>query len=107
MLFLPKLFNLYLKNGSSYGTIISVSKFEKQLEKMRTNPRDWCIEDLKTLAKKFGIDHRQPGTSHVTFRVENGEKLTVPAHKPIKPIYIKKFLILIDELLDNKTGEAS
>lgn len=27
-----------------------------------------------------------------------GEKLTIPAHKPIKPIYIKQFLALIDRL---------
>lgn len=31
------------------------------------------------------------------FAIDNGEKLTVPAHKPIKPVYIKQFLALIDE----------
>ncbi len=75
-----------------------MSKFDKQIEKMRSNPRDWCIEDLKTIAKRLGIDYRQPGTSHVTFRIKNAEKLTVPAHKPIKPVYVKKFIDLIDEL---------
>lgn len=77
-----------------------MSKTKKLLEKMRNNPRDWRIEDIKTVADRFGLVYRQPGTSHVTFRSENGLKLTVPAHKPIKPIYIKKFIELIDMIGD-------
>ncbi len=58
---------------------------------MRTNSKDWRIDDLKAVAERLGIEYRQPGTSHVTFRFPNGFKVTVPAHKPIKPIYIKQF----------------
>lgn len=75
-----------------------MSKVNKQLEKMRNNPRDWRIEDLKVLADRLGLDYRQPGSSHVTFRSQSGQKLTVPAHKPIKPIYVKLFVELLDEL---------
>ncbi|MCX7113836.1 MAG: hypothetical protein NTX45_27930 [Proteobacteria bacterium] len=50
---------------------------------MRSNPRDWRIEQLKSLADAHGVDYRQPGTSNVTFRHPNGVKLTIPAHKPI------------------------
>ena len=64
---------------------------------MRVNPRDWKIDDLKKLASRFGIEYRQPGTSHVTFRTSSGDKLTVPAHKPIQQVYIKLFLKLIDK----------
>ncbi len=64
---------------------------------MRANPRDWRIDDLKAIAERVGIHYRQPGTSHVTFRFSNGSKITVPAHKPIKPVYIKQFLELLDE----------
>lgn len=74
-----------------------MSKFDKLIIKMRANPRDWRIDDLKAIAERLGIDYRQPGTSHVTFRLPNGSKVTVPAHKPIKPIYIKQFLDLLDE----------
>ena len=70
---------------------------------MRNNPRDWRIDDLKAIADREGFDYRQPGTSHVTFRTPTGEKLTVPAHKPIKPIYIKMFV----DLIDNKKGGKS
>lgn len=64
---------------------------------MRNNPRDWKIETLKDIAGRFNVAWRQPGTSHVTFRHCNGAKITVPAHRPIKPIYVKKFIRLISE----------
>ena len=44
-----------------------MTKVEKLLTRMRNNPRDWAIDDLKALASRYGIDWRQPGTSHVTF----------------------------------------
>ncbi|MCH9717574.1 MAG: type II toxin-antitoxin system HicA family toxin [Gammaproteobacteria bacterium] len=49
------------------------------------------------MLKEWTINYRQPGTSHVTFRFPNGAKVTVPSHKPIKPVYIKQFLELLDE----------
>lgn len=76
-----------------------MSKRNKLLEKIRRNPRDWHIEDLKKLANDYGMTIRQPGTSHVTFtKVGTRIRLTVPSHKPIKPTYIKQFVELIDEL---------
>jgi hypothetical protein len=76
-----------------------MSKAEKKLKAMQANPQsDWCMNDLKALASRYGIDYRQPGTSHVTFSCINGMCLTVPAHKPIKAIYIKRFVELIESL---------
>jgi predicted RNA binding protein YcfA (HicA-like mRNA interferase family) len=71
---------------------------EKLIAKMRNNHNDWRINDLKTIAKRYKISYRQPGTSHVTFRDHKGNKITVPAHKPLKPAYIKLFLDLIDKI---------
>jgi len=59
---------------------------------MRNNPRDWRIEDLKVVANHYGIDHDQPGTSHVTFRHAKAGRLTVPANRPIQPVYIRRFV---------------
>ena len=73
-----------------------MSRIEKLIAKMRNNPRDWQIEDINAIAERFGIEYRQPGTSHVTFRTNSGEKVTIPAHKPIKPVYIKQFIALLD-----------
>jgi len=73
-------------------------KVNKTLERMRNNPRDWSINDLKTLAKSKGIDWRQPGTSHVTFSYPGLMPLTVPSHKPVKSIYVLRFLDLLDRV---------
>ena len=76
-----------------------MSKADKKLHAMKTNPKaDWHISDLQSVAHRYGIDYRQPGTSHVTFSCPNGMMLTVPSHKPIKPVYIKKFVELIESL---------
>ena len=71
---------------------------DKTLAAMRNNPRDWRIEDLQTAARRHGLAWEQPGTSHVTFRAPGGGKVTVPAHKPIKPVYVRHFVALIDSL---------
>ena len=82
-----------------------MTKADKLLARMRNNPRDWQIDDLKALAERFGIDHRQPGTSHVTFSYPGLLPVTVPAHKPIKPIYIRHFLGLLDQIEGMSDGE--
>lgn len=69
-----------------------MSQAEKILAKMQNNPRDWRIESLKTVARAYDIDWRQRGTNHVVFVRSDGMILTVPANRPIKPIYIKKFV---------------
>lgn len=77
-----------------------MSKTEKTLSKMRDNPRDWQIADLELIADRFRVTIRKGKGSHVTFGHPNWtEILTVPAHRPIKPIYIKKFVMLINSLL--------
>lgn len=75
-----------------------MTRADKLLERMRNNPRDWSIEDLKTLAIRHDIEWRQPGTSHVTFSKRGIAPLTVPAHKPVKPIYVTWFVAMIDDV---------
>jgi hypothetical protein len=80
-----------------------MSKRDKLMQKMRNNHMDWRIQDLQVVAEHLGFTFKKPGTSHVTF--SNGTlRITVPAHKPIKPIYIQKFIAMLDESLlgDNK-----
>ena len=73
-----------------------MTQLEKLINKMRANPKDWQISDLKKLAERYSIVWRQNGTSHVQFVREDGITLTVPAHRPIKPIYVKKILDLLE-----------
>lgn len=74
-----------------------MTRAAKILEQMKANPRDWRIESLKSVAEGLGLVHRQPGGSHVIFRHPNGAMLSVPARRPIKPVYVKKFVRLVEE----------
>jgi len=70
---------------------------DKLLAKMRENPRDWQIGQLETLARQRELGVRKSGGSHVVFsRAGCPLRVTVPAHKPIKPVYIAQFLELVD-----------
>ncbi len=61
--------------------------FEKLLERMRRNPRgDWTMDNLLAIARRMNIEVRNSDGSHVT----------VPYKRPIKPVYIKKILALVD-----------
>jgi hypothetical protein len=75
-----------------------MAKRDKLIERMRNNPLDWRIEDLQSIADDFGIPYRQHGTSHVYFYAASKQGLSVPAHRPIKPVYIKQFLKMLDEV---------
>ncbi len=70
---------------------------DKLLGQIRNNPAgSWSIANLKTIASQNGIDFRQGATSHVVFIAEDGRTLVVPDHRPIKPIYIRKFVKLVE-----------
>lgn len=63
---------------------------------MKNNPKGWRIEDCKSLADYYEIAWVHDGGSHCVF--DFGEtSLSVPAKRPIKSIYIKKFIVLIEE----------
>ena len=53
---------------------------------------------MKSLADRYGILWDHEGTSHVVFRHPDGEHLSVPASRPIKPPYIKKFVELVERV---------
>jgi hypothetical protein len=71
----------------------------KTLEAMRANPLDWRIDDLKKVAKAFGVNVRETGGSHVYFtHAHVREGLSVPAQRPIKPVYIRAFVRFVDQV---------
>ena len=59
------------------------------------------IEDLKVIARSLGIDYDQHGTSHVIFRHSNAGRLSVPAHRPIKPVYVRLFVEFVSSVGEN------
>lgn len=76
-----------------------VSKAGKVIERMRANPRDWRMESLETVARRYGIHVRKTGGSHFVFLHPDSDiAVTVPFKRPIKPVYISQFLNLIDDI---------
>jgi len=76
-----------------------MSKAEKLLAKMRSNPRDWRIDELEAVAKRFGVDVRKTGGSHFVFLHPDSElAVTIPFKRPIKPVYVTQFLALLDDI---------
>ena len=76
-----------------------MSKINKLIEKLRNNPRDANITMLRKILDKYGLEYVWGKGDHLNVKhPEMDYILTIPAHKPIKPIYIKKLLKMIDEI---------
>ena len=70
---------------------------------MRDNPRDWRIGQLQTVAEKHAVACRSEGGSHHVFsHPAVAELVSVPAHRPIKPVYVRQFVALIDKVKESQ-----
>lgn len=74
------------------------SRGDKLLERMRANPRDWRIKDVAALCAAFGVACTPPRKgSHYKLKHESrAEMLTIPARRPIKPVYIADLVRYIE-----------
>ncbi len=87
---------------------VFVSAAGKTLQKMRRTQTGWRIDELQSVADENGVGWRRPGHggSHVIFSAPGvREIVSVPAKRPIKPVYIRQFLALIDNALEVKQDE--
>ncbi len=76
-----------------------MSKADKVIQKMRDNPKDWKLDSLESIAKRFDIQVRKSGGSHAVFMHQDSSiVVTVPSKRPIKLVYIYQFLALIDDI---------
>lgn len=69
------------------------------LARIRTSPHgDWTIGDVETVCQAHGLRCTPPsGGSHYTVRAPGiATILTIPARRPIKPIYIRLLVAMID-----------
>ena len=70
---------------------------DKTLDRMRANSRDWRIASLEAVAAARGVNIRKPGGSHVVFEHPAvAEAVSVPARRPIKPVYVRRFVTFIE-----------
>jgi hypothetical protein len=77
-----------------------MSRADKLLEEMRANPRDWRIEDVASLCKAEGIACTPPrkGSHYKVKHAQVARILTVPASRPIKPVYVRALVAFVDEV---------
>ena len=69
-----------------------MSKIDKLIEKLRNNPRDTNISTIRKILDKYGLEYIWGKGDHLNVKHPHIDYiLTIPAHKPIKPIYIINF----------------
>jgi hypothetical protein len=68
---------------------------------MMANPAaDWTIADVERLCRSYGIACEPPSNgSHYSLKHPSvSGRLTIPARRPIKPVYIRLLIGMIEEL---------
>ena len=87
-----------------------MSKREKRLQKIRQNPNNVSIDELAQVLKDYGIEYDHATGSHHIYRYTlNGQKLrlSIPYRKPIKAIYVKESILVIDQIrAEQQEGES-
>lgn len=88
-----------------------MGKRSKLLDKMRSNPKgDWTINDLLSVAASvrdsgFTLSAPKRGSHYTARHPDVLEILTIPARKPIKPIYVKRFVSMIDSITKSELDD--
>lgn len=78
-----------------------MSRKEKLYAAMKANPRgDWTITDVAGLSRAHGIACEAPtrGSHYTLSHPRISGRLTIPARRPIKELYIRLLLDMIDRL---------
>ena len=75
-----------------------MSQFEKLLWRIRTLDKDMRFNELKKVLEHYGYVMEGPagGSSHMTFRKEGKEIITIPIHNPIKDVYVRKVRDIVE-----------
>lgn len=82
-----------------------MSKRKKRLERIRQNPTNVRLDDLRRVLEDYGINYLQTTGSHHTFRYTVGGKtelFVIPYRRPVKVVYVKEALKIIDEVIEER-----
>jgi hypothetical protein len=85
-----------------------LSSREKLIEAMKINPKDVSFEEINALLIHSGCTRRQPrsGSSHYFYtHPAISEPVNIPKARPIKAIYVKRALRMIDEIKEALANE--
>lgn len=83
-----------------------MSKVDKALAKIRSNPKAVRFDEIDHILIRLGFTKRQRG-SHAFYTFGN-LRLAIPEPHPSKhvlPVYVKQFLALMDEFPDEAEAE--
>jgi hypothetical protein len=82
-----------------------MSKRHKRLERIRQHPNNVALDDLRRVLEDYGFEYKQTVGSHYTFSYVLGGQtrlFVVAFRRPIKPVYIKRALKLIDQIIEEQ-----
>ena len=72
-----------------------MTKKEKLIEKMKSNPKDVGFDELHNYLVSNGATWREAKGSH-RFYTLNGESLAVPRQHPLKAYLVRKAIVLVE-----------
>ena len=73
-----------------------MSRKDKLLFSIKNNPKNVNFEDLKKLLEDKGYKAENTGGSHWVFRKKDCESITIPYKRPVKAIYVKRVLMILE-----------
>lgn len=81
-----------------------MAKADKTIAGMRANPQGWTLTDVERVCAHAGLTCSAPkrGSHYKVSHPAIPEILTVPFKRPIKPVYIRELLRMIDQLENAK-----
>ena len=73
-----------------------MSKKDKLIEAIKNNPKNVKFEELRKILENIGYKAINNGGSHYVFTKENSISLTIPYKRPVKIIYVKQVIKIIE-----------
>jgi len=74
-----------------------MSKKEKRIESIKNNPKNVKFQNLKKVLENLGYKAINNGGSHYVFTKENATSLTIPFRNPVKVVYVKQVISIIED----------
>jgi predicted RNA binding protein YcfA (HicA-like mRNA interferase family) len=87
-----------------------MSKRRKRLERLRRNPNNLSLDELQRVLEDYGFEYKRTVGSHYTFSYVLGGEIklfVVPFHRPLKPLYVKRALQIIDKMIETRGEDDS
>lgn len=73
-----------------------MSKLEKEIERLKSKPKDFTYDEAKKILNKFGfIENNKGKTSGSRVKFINNEKIIIELHKPHPKNVLKSYQINI------------